>query len=193
MVSPPFKDCLLAAGRTASGTFSFKRLVCPRCQNTLRPSRQSQEESLTPPLPVTPPQALVTHRHWWVSSRPENPRPLEGSSLRNGRPFPQFEKGSPFSPVWDQAAKLFFGLQSVQMQNEGRGQAVRETAAAGHRQSEWTQSQAAPDCVTLASWGTSLGLSLLIPNSGLGPPSSQPCSNPAHLENGHFSDQSEHP
>lgn len=96
---------------------------------------------------------------------------------------------SPFSPIQDQAAKLFSGLQFVQMQNEGGGPACygdRTAVAADHRQSKRAWSQVARGCVALTSCGTSLGRSLLIPKARLTPPTSQLWSNPAHMANGHL-------
>lgn len=54
--------------------------------------------------------------------------------------------------------------------------AGKDSAKGKDMQSEWTCSQAAQGCVTQTSHGISLGLRLLIPNTGLTPPLSQPWS-----------------
>lgn len=57
--------------------------------------------------------APVTHPRRTLSLRPSSPAlKISGISkaisLRNGRPFPQLRKGSPLTPIWDQATELFF-------------------------------------------------------------------------------------
>lgn len=69
---------------------------------------------------------------------------------------------------------LGFGLNKCKMRVEAK--AGKDSAKGKDMQSEWTCSQAAQGCVTQTSHGISLGLRLLIPNTGLTPPLSQPWS-----------------
>lgn len=121
-VSLPFKDCLPTVGwgelwehfplrglSVPDAIKPYALLSAPGGSPDTAPSRHAHR----PSSHTVPSQ---------VFSCQENHRRL--FHCRMGVHFHYYKTGStPFSPVQEQAAKLFFGLQFVQMQNEGGGQA----------------------------------------------------------------------